>query len=301
MEHAIPAVLKRDVPALRLLIALNLLLAASASAAPTVIGIGAFSGSETVIDFETIGQNDQVINQFTPIGATFSGDLFGDTFNFNLGFFINTAPGNVIACNFINGTCDSPDDCNGSFTVDFSPPVIRVGFDTITAGFGTTVTLFRSGGQTGGFFFGTSVPDTFIGIEDLAGIDRVVVDAVGDEFGAAISINNFRYEGIGVDIDLDHFKCYEAVGVPVNVITTLEDQFGLQPLVLVGKPKFFCNPVDKNGEGIKDPTAHLTCYEIAVAEKIERVVVVANQFGEQQALEVENSKLLCVPSEKIVP
>ena len=140
MEHAISAVLKRDVPVLRLLIALNLLLTVSASAAPTVIGIGAFSGSETVIDFETIVQNEQVINQFTPIGATFSGDLFGDTFN--LGFFFNTAPGSVIACNFINGTCESPDDCNGSFTVDFSPPVIRVGFDTITAGFGTTVTLF---------------------------------------------------------------------------------------------------------------------------------------------------------------
>ena len=98
---------------------------------------------------------------------------------------------------------------------------------------------------------------------------------------------------------LDHFKCYKAKGDLVNVIVNLQDQFGLEPLVLVGHPKLFCNPVDKNGEGIKDPTAHLTCYKIVAGPEPARDVVVANQFGEQ-TLEVKHPQLLCVPSEKIL-
>jgi Concanavalin A-like lectin/glucanases superfamily len=97
--------------------------------------------------------------------------------------------------------------------------------------------------------------------------------------------------------EVDHFKCYEAKGEPVNVTVTLQDQFGVEPQVLVGTPKLFCNPVDKNGEGIANPAAHLTCYEIKGEDK-ELVVSMRNQFGEQ-VLKVEKSELLCVPSEKI--
>ena len=96
---------------------------------------------------------------------------------------------------------------------------------------------------------------------------------------------------------LDHFKCYDAEGDAVNAIVDLEDQFGVEPQVLVGEPDLFCNPVDKNGEGISNPVAHLTCYRIADSDKV-REVTVENQFG-IQTLEVEDSELLCVPSEKI--
>lgn len=95
---------------------------------------------------------------------------------------------------------------------------------------------------------------------------------------------------------LDHFKCYEAKGNPPNVAVDLQDQFGAESGILVEKPEFFCNPVDKNGEGIRNPAAHLTCYKIK-ANGEERNVVTTNQFGEQ-TLEVEKSELLCVPSEK---
>lgn|GEM_PF-1510363 len=95
----------------------------------------------------------------------------------------------------------------------------------------------------------------------------------------------------------DHFKCYEAQGEPVNVIVDLQDQFGEEPRVLVGKPKLFCNPVDKNGEGISHPTLHLTCYEIEADNEEERNVIVKNQFGEQ-TLKVEKPKLLCVPPQR---
>ncbi len=97
---------------------------------------------------------------------------------------------------------------------------------------------------------------------------------------------------------LDHFKCYEAEGDDVVVTVDLEDQFGVELQVLVGEPKLFCNPVDKNGEGISNPTVHLTCYEIEDKEGEERVVEVDNQFG-VQTLKVEEPELLCVPSEKI--
>lgn len=96
---------------------------------------------------------------------------------------------------------------------------------------------------------------------------------------------------------LDHFKCYKAKGASPNVAVDLEDQFGVEPGVLVEQPKLFCNPVDKNGEGIHNPAAHLTCYKIE-GDGEKRDVVVGNQFG-GQSLEVKKPELLCVPSDKI--
>ncbi len=161
---------------------------ASASG-PVVIGPGAFSGNETVIDFESLAEAEQITTQFSALGVTFSGDLFGDTFNPLV--FENTDPGNVIACNFIDSTCGPPVGCSGSWTVDFSPPVTRVGFDVITNGpDDTTLTIFRSNVQTGSITFDTSLPDSFVGIEDSDGIDRVIVDAANIVNGA-MSINNF--------------------------------------------------------------------------------------------------------------
>jgi len=95
----------------------------------------------------------------------------------------------------------------------------------------------------------------------------------------------------------DHFKCYEAKGDSLNLAVDLEDQFGVEPGVPVKEPKLFCNPVDKNGEGIVNPAAHLTCYEIR-GDGEKRDVVVENQFG-RQTLKVEKPRLLCVPSEKV--
>ena len=96
---------------------------------------------------------------------------------------------------------------------------------------------------------------------------------------------------------IDHFKCYEANGDPVNVNVNLEDQFGVEPGVPVEEPKLFCNPVDKNGEGIGDPTAHLTGYEIG-DDHAERIVIVSNQFGAGQILQIEDPEILFVPSKK---
>lgn len=106
-------------------------------------------------------------------------------------------------------------------------------------------------------------------------------------------------DGVPSELNVDHFKCYQARGNKIRMTVSLEDQFGLEPEVRVRRPKLFCNPVDKNGEDIINPVSHLTCYRIrARNDNDERIVSIFNQL-DAQSLEVEESKLLCVPSEKI--
>lgn len=57
-------------------------------------------------------------------------------------------------------------------------------------------------------------------------------------------------------------------------------------------------PVDKNGEGIRNPVDHLTCYAIQSHTLVNRQVEIQNQFG-SQTLVVRTGDTLCVPSVKI--
>ena len=105
---------------------------------------------------------------------------------------------------------------------------------------------------------------------------------------------------------LDHFKCYKAKDLqnPKFVPTTvsLVDQFANDGNFEVKKPFLFCNPTDKNGEGINNETDHLTCHKIK-GPKLDRNdrphVQVTDQFGTLQ-LEAKKPFLLCVPSAKTV-
>ena len=110
---------------------------------------------------------------------------------------------------------------------------------------------------------------------------------------------------------LDHFECYKvtvASGTPKFVAVlgvTLQDQFG--PMrVDVKKPKYLCNPVDKNGE---DPTApthtdHLMCYQVKQVDTVKFLKIpglfVNNQFGPEQ-LDAKKPSELCVPALKNPP
>lgn len=103
---------------------------------------------------------------------------------------------------------------------------------------------------------------------------------------------------------IDHLECYEVSPsarapkfVPVRRFP-VEDQFG--PLTLdVRKPKHLCHPVDKNGEGVRDPDGHLLCYR---ARQVDRVrfakrspVFVHDQLG-PETLDVTRPVQLCVPA-----
>ena len=114
---------------------------------------------------------------------------------------------------------------------------------------------------------------------------------------------------------LDHFKCYQAEGKPVNDLAFLRDQFGVADKTyerdIVTLPKLFCNPVGKihetagavNNVGISNPDNHLVWYDIkpALNEQFKtRQVVVTNQFAPNgQKLTVIRPEFLAVPTQKV--
>jgi hypothetical protein len=71
-----------------------------------------------------------------------------------------------------------------------------------------------------------------------------------------------------LDHNVDHYKCYTVRvtrGTPrfVPTTVTVADQFTSPPVTYdVKAVKHLCTPVDKNGEGIKEPTRHLLCYRV---------------------------------------
>jgi hypothetical protein len=109
--------------------------------------------------------------------------------------------------------------------------------------------------------------------------------------------------------DVDHFKCYRArvtAGTPrfaTNTLVSANDQFsGSARLLTLVKPRYLCNPVDKNGEGIKRPDVHLMCYVTRPAIGQPRHVKVRGLFMHNQltAASVNTKKevVFCIPSQK---
>lgn len=106
---------------------------------------------------------------------------------------------------------------------------------------------------------------------------------------------------------LDHFKCYKAKDLKnpkfISSTVSLTDQFAVNDGPFeVKKPFLFCNPADKNGEGIENPVDHLACYKVKgpkLSKNDRPKVEVDNQLGDLQ-LEVTKPFLLCVPSTKTV-
>ena len=109
---------------------------------------------------------------------------------------------------------------------------------------------------------------------------------------------------------VDHYKCYSVritpgtPPFPPGVQVFVVDQFDQPKLYDVVRQISLCNPVDKNGEGIKNLEAHLMCYVVAPAVGEPPHVRVKgftnNQFGPERFLTVAEREL-CVPSEKALP
>ena len=104
---------------------------------------------------------------------------------------------------------------------------------------------------------------------------------------------------------LDHFECYQTVrnagtpkvALPASLVLT--DAFETVTATPKGSAaNFLCNPVNKNGGGIEDPTAHLACYKMGYVHQPvfkQRGVAVANQF-EDTTVQVLRRGRLCVPT-----
>jgi hypothetical protein len=111
-------------------------------------------------------------------------------------------------------------------------------------------------------------------------------------------------------IGLDHYLLYKVIlAAPMEVVVDLNDQFGDEPGVVLTAPVYFANPVLKvpyvqygsGGEaaevpGLVYPEVHLVFYPEIVANE---VVVIKNQFVDNDWLNVIGCHLLAVPSEKI--
>jgi hypothetical protein len=108
--------------------------------------------------------------------------------------------------------------------------------------------------------------------------------------------------------DVDRFTCYRvrAASFPKGIEVSVEDQFETPAKrYVVRRPRLLCAPVDKDGEGIKNPDGHLLCYRVAPATGEPRHaarlgVSTADQFVIHK-IDTRREELLCVPSLKDPP
>jgi hypothetical protein len=130
-----------------------------------------------------------------------------------------------------------------------------------------------------------------------------------NQFGAqSLNLGNSRYLCVPTEklltpgpVSIDHFHCYDATGPSLDIGVSLADQFQQQS-VSVLDPFLFCNPADKNGEGIQNPTDHLTCYNYTPPGLPVGPVPFTNQFfPASDVLDVFEPVALCVPSLKEIP
>lgn len=106
---------------------------------------------------------------------------------------------------------------------------------------------------------------------------------------------------------LDHFIAYEIVQ-PIGFIDStdqilkIEDQFGSFEARIYSNPfpDYFANPVNKNGEGIINASAHLTWYRLFGISNPPRKVFYKNQMTDfsLENLETSSARFLLVPTHK---
>jgi hypothetical protein len=91
-----------------------------------------------------------------------------------------------------------------------------------------------------------------------------------------------------------------------NTTVAVTDQFDSQARLLAfRRPRHLCTPVDKNGEGIKNPGVHLLCYQSRPARGERRHVArqglyINNQFGPLRLDTIKEGEF-CIPSLKTLP
>ena len=100
---------------------------------------------------------------------------------------------------------------------------------------------------------------------------------------------------------LDHYKCYKIKkdNIVFSQTASQVDQFGSNNAELK-KAFLWCNPVNKNGEGIANNVDHLLCYKIK-GLKLDPPphISTTNQFG-NSTLFAKKPFLLCVPGTKTI-
>lgn len=163
------------------------------TAAP--IGLGGFSGSETVIDFDSLLSGTPITNQYSGLGVTFIGSPFlADPFP------ATTVNGTMSAANH--------EPINNPITALFTSLQNRVGMMFGTPiGQVTTVQIDVFLGAllvdsatflSGGTLPGGNVPTVFGGLEVAGGFDRVEFRSLTGNL--AFQIDDFRFEAAGARV-----------------------------------------------------------------------------------------------------
>lgn len=160
-----------------------------ATATPVAIGLVDFSGSEVVVNFNAMGNESAVNNQYAGSGVTFSGALFGmtnpgDTSLFN---------GSTIASNwkYIGGGYQG-----ATWSATFGTTQTIVGFHVESnAGDDVTIEAFSGATSLGSVNFPNpnGITVDFIGIRDFAGFDRISVTTARNGNGF-FAMDDFRFE-----------------------------------------------------------------------------------------------------------
>lgn len=167
-----------------------------AHAAPVLIGLGGFSGSETVVTFNSIGDEELVDTQFTGLGVTFSGPVFGMTNSGDTDLY-PSGGGGVIASNWRYGTFNLTP---GVLVASFSSTMQRIGFyHSGNEEDDFTVTFFLNNVETGSLLVPqTNGPAAFFGAEDTGGFDRIEITVPVNNNGF-FAFDDVRFEaGDGV-------------------------------------------------------------------------------------------------------
>lgn len=156
-------------------------LAIPVHAAPTALGVGAFSGAP--ID-SNVADAVQITTQLPAM--TVSGGLFGNA----AGSPFIPGGGALVTANFIDGLT-----CCFDITIDFSSPVVRFGMMVATnPEDDLTLTLLRGGVHIGSVDYTIDNATIFAGIQDLSGFDRVVIGANGSAAFHAFVADLFRFD-----------------------------------------------------------------------------------------------------------
>jgi len=192
-------------------------------------------------------------------------------------------------CRAAVGDCDVAETCNGTSTTCPAD-----GFKAVGAACGSSTNT------------DCTDPDTCNG----AGVCLAnnATDGTSCEDGNACTTGeactNGTCAGGSGTCPLDHYKCYQGKDLKnpkfTKTTATTTDQISTGEAVELQKVKFVCTPVNKNGEGISDPSAHLTCYQIKANTLSPRPKLqVSTQFQSSQ-FQAKKGKLLCVPSSKTI-
>jgi len=170
-------------------------------AAPILVDINYFSGSETVLTFDELIDDQFITTQYLSSGIEFinNPDITASTSNdqqFEV-WDVFTNPGNAVLQNFSNETLANS-ETPAPVTIDFLLSPQLIGFDVISDSGGAIYSITSAlSGEVTAFQLETYIPERFIAFYDPDGISSLEIDGNADFIGVGvIGINDLRFETV---------------------------------------------------------------------------------------------------------